>query len=187
VAKVTVLTPSLPERAEMLAEACASVAAQTFPAAAHLIGVDYDRKGPATIINQLVTAASTEWLAILADDDLFDPDHLEILMGEKRHADMILSWCRIVGRETPQYRGEFTPYDLLQRRDTGMRGTFLFRKSLWERVGGWPPSPLEDWKFMAACVQAKARLVPVYRETWTYRLHPGSFSVLTAPAESLTV
>lgn len=161
----------------MLAEAVESVAAQTFQPEAHLIFVDTQRKGPSAAINRLVKAAQTEWISILADDDLYDPDHLETLMGESDRADMVLSWCRIEGQDIPQYRGAFHPYDLLQRSDTGMRGTFLFRKSLWERVGGWPPGPIEDWKFMVACVQAKARLVPVYRETWTYRFHGGNYSL----------
>lgn len=161
----------------MLAEAVESVAAQTLQPQAHLILVDTQRKGPAAAINRLVKACQTEWISILADDDLYDPDHLETLMAESERADMVLSWCRIVGRDIPQYRGDFHPYDLLQRADTGMRGTFLFRKSLWERVGGWPPPPIEDWKFMVACVQAKARLVPVYRETWTYRWHDSNISL----------
>jgi hypothetical protein len=161
----------------MLAEAVEGVAAQTLQPAAHLIGFDYRRQGPSAAINQLTKAARTEWVALLADDDLFLPHHLETLMAHSKNADMVLSWCRIEGRDIPQFRGDFTPYDLLQRSDTGMRGTFMFRRSLWERVGGWPPSPIEDWKFMVAAVQAKARLVPVYEETWVYRFHTGNVSL----------
>lgn len=173
---VTVITPALPERAAMLAEAVQSVAAQTVQPAAHLICLDYSRKGPSGPINRMVKATQTEWVSILADDDLYDPHHLETLLAHSADADMVLSWCRIEGQDIPQYRGDFHPYDLLQRRDTGMRGTFMFRKTLWERLGGWPDPPIEDWKFMVAAVQAKARLIPVYEETWTYRLHPGSHS-----------
>ncbi len=162
----------------MLAEAIASVAAQTLQPAAHLIFVDTQRRGPGAAINRLAKAANTEWLSILADDDLYDPDHLETLMAHTDRADMVLSWSRFEGRgDYPQYRGEFHPYDLLNRQDTGMRGTFLFRRSLWERVGGWPTGPMDDWLFMVACVKAKARLVPVYRETWTYRWHGSNLSL----------
>ena len=174
---MTVVTPSLPERAKMLAEAIESVAAQSLQPHAHLVAVDHRRTGPSGLINQLVKAARTEWVAILADDDLFLPHHLETLMAHSDAADMVLSWSRIEGRDIDQYRGEFFAYDLVNRQDTGMRGTFMFRKSLWERVGGWPPSPIEDWKFMVACVQAKARLVPVYEETWIYRFHGGNVSL----------
>lgn len=169
---ITVVTPSLPDRSEMLGEACASVAAQTHQPASHLIAVDYRHKGPAVIINQLVRQAQTEWISILADDDLYDPDHLETLAKEAANADIVLSWSRIKGKVEKQYRGEFDPKNFLERRDTGMRGCFMFRKSLWEQLGGWgEDGALEDWDFLCRAYRVKARFVPVYRETWTYRFH----------------
>lgn len=161
----------------MLAEAVASVAAQTLRPDAHLIAVDYHRNGPSAGINRMVKQSRTEWLSILADDDLYDPDHLEILMAHTADADMVLSWSRFEGRTDEQFRGEFSPYDLLQRQDTGMRGCFLFRRALWDKLGGWPDGAGEDWQFMVAAIRAKARLVPVYRETWTYRWHDGNISL----------
>jgi hypothetical protein len=162
----------------MLAEAVASVLAQTVQPAAHLIEVDYARKGPGPVLNRLIARARTEWVSILADDDLYDPDHLEVLLAHSADADIVLSWSRIEGRDDVQHRGEFHPYDLLRKQDTGMRGTFMLRRSLWKKLGGWPPSPADDWQFLMNAVRAKARLVPVYQETYTYRFHGGNLSDL---------
>lgn len=61
---VTVITPSLPSRANLLAESCRSVAAQERPPDAHLIGIDHRREGSAANRNRLVRAATTDWLAL---------------------------------------------------------------------------------------------------------------------------
>jgi len=166
----------------MLAEACASVAAQTLQPAEHLIYVDYKYDGPAALINRMVAATQTPWISILADDDLYDPDHLETLAARSKKADIVLSWSRIEGKEEKkQYRGKFNPDELLKKRDTGMRGCFMFRKSLWERVDGWREDVcLEDWDFLARAHIKSARFAPVYRETWTYRFHDTNCSHIYA-------
>lgn len=160
----------------MLAEAVESVAAQTLKPAAHLVAVDHQLLGPGHLLNQLVRTADTEWISILADDDLYDPDHLETLYAETDDADVVLSWCRIEGRDEPQHRGKFSPFALVQRQDTGMRGTFMFRKSMWQELGGWPTGPMDDWQFMVNAATSHFRFVPVYRETWTYRRHGANLS-----------
>ena len=94
-ADVTVITPSMPSRERFLAEAMASVAAQTVPVA-HLIIVDEGRS-VAEKRNALVEAADTEWVAFLDDDDLLDPHHIETLLGHD--ADVVIPYCRFkVGR-----------------------------------------------------------------------------------------
>lgn len=178
-AGITVITPALPDRGVMLAEAIMSVNAQTLPPYAHLISVDHDHRGPGVMINRLAHAAETEWLSILADDDLYDPDHLQTLHAVSAEADIVMSWCRIEGspeRHETQYRGDFHPYDLRNRQDTGMRGTFMFRRSLWEKLGGWPETPMDDWLFLTGAIDIGASLAPVYRETWTYRWHGTNLS-----------
>lgn len=169
--EITVITPSLPQRSAMLAEACASVAAQTLQPKRHLVAVDYGYQGPGRMLNQLTEAADTEWVSILADDDLYDPDHLETLAAETGNGSIILSWCRFDGLDREQYRGEFDPRRLLARLDSGMRGIFMFRKNVWNMLGGFHEGPMEDWDFLVRAVQAGIRFAPVHRETWTYRWH----------------
>lgn len=163
----------------MLAEAIASVAAQTIGPVPHLIAVDNQREGPGQLLNQLVKAAHTQWISILADDDLYDPDHLETLIAEANGRDVVFSWGRITGspeRREAQYRGEFDPARLLNRQDSGMQGCFMFRRSAWKKSGGWRREPTEDWQFIRRLLLTGAQFRPVYRETWTYRYHDTNIS-----------
>lgn len=173
---ITVVTPSIPGREDFLAEAVATVQTQTLPAAAHLIELDIDYQGPGPTMNKLVPKAETEWVSILADDDLYDPDHLEVLATHSGKADIVLSWCRFLGAEGPPRPRYFRVEDLRRRAFTGMTGCFMFRKSLYDELGGWPEGVSEDWGFLIKAADAGARLVPVYQETWSYRQHEDSTS-----------
>jgi glycosyltransferase involved in cell wall biosynthesis len=174
--EITVVTPSLPDRTHLLGEAIQSVVAQTLPARRHLIAIDQHHVGPARLLNQMIDAAETEWVSILADDDLYDPDHLETLAAKADDGSIIMSWCRIEGRPDDQYRGEFDPRMLLARHDTGMRGCFMFKKNVWRMLDGFHDGHIQDWDFLARAVQMGIRFAPVYRETWTYRFHGGNVS-----------
>lgn len=160
----------------MLGEAVASVAAQTVGPVEHLISVDYGFRGPAFHLNRMFHAAKTEWVAVLPDDDLFDPDHLEALLDGSGDADLVYSWGRFDGRDDPQYRGEFNRYRLANRKDVGIRGVFMCRRSLWETVGGYDEDAVtDDHDFLVRCAW-EARIVLVRRETWTYRWHDRNVS-----------
>jgi hypothetical protein len=85
--RIVVVTPSLPERADLRAECMASVAAQTLAPVAHVVMIDYERAGPAAMLNRMLPAcwtARADWVAQLADDDLADPNHLELLAAHSR-------------------------------------------------------------------------------------------------------
>ena len=176
--RITVITPSIPSRSAMLAESVQSVAAQTLKPAAHLIGVDHHYDGPAKTINRLVRASDTEWLSILADDDLYDRKYLATLARYTANADVVLAWFRMEGRDDPPFRGDWDPHRLRNRQATGFAGTFLFRRALFDKIGGWPDGLAEDWTFMVNALDAGARFVPVYQELWTYRMHDGSTSTI---------
>lgn len=174
--QITVVTPTIPGREEFLAEAVASVEAQTLPAVAHLIELDTDHAGPGPTMNKLVPRVDTEWVSILADDDVYDRDYLETLAAHSFKADIVLSWCRFIGAEGPPRPPRFKVAELRERQFTGMTGCFMFRKSLYDQLGGWPEGLSEDWQFLINAADNGARLVPVYRETWSYRQHPDSTS-----------
>lgn len=174
---ITVVTPTIPGRDEFLAEARASVETQTLPVVAHLVELDSEHLGPGPTMNKLVPQTATEWVSILADDDLYDPDHLETLAAHSANADIVLSWCRFLGAEGPaRPLGGFKIADLRERRFTGMTGCFMFRRSLYDDLGGWPEGVAEDWGFLVKAADARARFAPVYKETWSYRQHPDSTS-----------
>ena len=180
----------------MLAEAIASVNAQTLPPVAHLIGVDHQLIGIGRTLNRLATAVEAEWLARLDDDDLFDPNHLETLASRADGADIVYSWCRVaprvMGASEPPYpsvigTSSWVPNQSFDadrlRKSNYIPATTLIRRSLWEELGGWhlagygvgdsprTPEGTEDWDFWLRSLDAGARFACIPEVTWTYRYH----------------
>ncbi len=180
----------------MLAEAMESVRAQTVKPSIHAIGVDYARIGIGRMLNQLAGSVEVEWLARLDDDDLFKPNHLEVLASGVEKADVIYTWCDVEARASdgagvpvPAVLGpagwipnqEFDA-DLLRERNY-IPATTLIRKSLWEELGGWllpgwgvgesprQPQFAEDWDFWLRALNAGARFLCIPEVTWSYRYH----------------
>jgi hypothetical protein len=193
---IAVLTPSLPGRADMLAEAMASVQAQTLTPVSHVVGIDYERVGIGRTLNHLASSAEADWLARLDDDDLFMPNHLEVLSTGVEDADVIYTWCDVKPRArngvvppVPAVLGpagwipnqEFDA-NLLRERNY-IPATTLTRKSLWREIGGWTlpgwgvgeaprqPEFAEDWDFWLRALDAGARFLCIPEVTWTYRYH----------------
>src|SRR4029077_11754244 len=73
--KISVLTPSIPERRRMLHECIQSVKYQTVDGASieHRVWVDERRDGCSVTMNRLAKQATGDWLLPLADDDLLLP------------------------------------------------------------------------------------------------------------------
>lgn len=172
--EVTVITPAIPERANLLAEAIASVARQTLAPAAHLVGVDFARIGPAAIRNRLASGATTEWLAFLDDDDLLDPHHLQTLAaGAREGADVAYTWCRVEGGDGWNPNSHFDGARL--EGENFIPVTAAIRTSLFHQVGGFPDGPVyEDWELWRVAYRAGARFVCIPEVTWSYRLLNGN-------------
>jgi hypothetical protein len=171
---ITVLTASVPQRAEMLVEAMASVAAQTLQPARYLVGVDYGRRGGAATYNQLLAQVDTSWFCCLDDDDLLDDDHLEILAGHTAEADVVHSYCRTSGGTFEWYNQPFDKDRLWTSSPVPI--TSLCRTELAKKVGGFP----ETWDYDRALWQniwtAGGVFHTVKRPTFTYRLHGDNLS-----------
>lgn len=170
-ATVTVITPSVPRRARMLAEAIASVNAQTVPPYAHLIHVDYEMIGCWAVQNILLKAVTTPWFAILDDDDLFGPDHLETLLSHATgELAVVYSWCRVEGEQ-------WNPNQLFDEealyRNNYIPATALIRTEVARAVGGWKQREdnCEDWGMWLDILAAGGRFLCVPEITWTYRFH----------------
>lgn len=164
---VTVVTPTLPHRAPMLAEAIQSVAAQTVPPAAHLIDVDLHRAGIPDMVNRLVDRVETEWFLLLCDDDLLYPHHLETLAAYCAAADVVYSYCDVSGRSWNPNRG-FVAEDLIH--GNYIPSNALVRTALWRALGGYRRTDrFEDWDFWVRAVEAGARFTCVPEATWLYR------------------
>jgi glycosyltransferase involved in cell wall biosynthesis len=144
---VTVITPTRSGREVVLLEAVDSVQAQTHPAAAHFVGLDADRAGPAAMRNALLGEVLTPLVAFLDDDDLLDPAHLETLLSEMERS----------GADVAQGRNVI-PVTVLARLD-----------AINEAGGFQSADRYEDYSLWCRMLDLGARFSLVKRETWTYR------------------
>jgi glycosyltransferase involved in cell wall biosynthesis len=163
---VTVITAALPERAELLGRAAASVARQTFTPAEHLIRFDVHRLGTASTRNALLERVRTPWVAVLDDDDELLPRHLEALVERtlERRLDVVYSAC---GGYVP--RGVNRPFDAGElRRRNFIPATALVRTEALRDVGGYRQVYAEDWLLWLELERAGARFDYVDEVTWLY-------------------
>lgn len=179
VPRVSILTPSIEGREELLAEACASVIEQT-EEVAHLVWLDVDKQGPAYCRNQLLDRVQSEWVGFLDDDDLLDPHHVAALMALLSNGggqpDLAWSRCRVTAAPhiqppriaqpmRPDYRGLMQP---------GARNfipvTVIARTESIRRAGGFDPADrYEDWALWVRMLRQGQRFAHLPLTTWTYR------------------
>jgi glycosyltransferase involved in cell wall biosynthesis len=169
--KVTVITPTLPERVKLLEECSASVEAQTIKVT-HLVAVDGKRFGPQRTRNNLAKDATTEWLLPLDDDDVLDPDCCEQLVRAGVDADVVYPWTRMDGR-TDWCPNRLFNAKMLFRRNF-IPNTALIRRDMFNMVGGYHNQPLEDWELWQRIWLHGGRFKCVPEVLWTYRFHDGN-------------
>lgn len=171
---ISVLTSAIPERRQMLDEAIASVRAQTWPEVEHLYAFDEERQGAGPVLNRLLEEARGEWVMVLDDDDLLDPDHLKIVATANPQADVVYSQPRVEGGVFVQYGQPFDPLVLATRNIVSHNA--LMRRSLVDQVGGWRPLRTFDWDMFQRLESAGAEFHQLHDVTWTYRLHGANWS-----------
>jgi glycosyltransferase involved in cell wall biosynthesis len=187
---ITVCTPTIPPRGELLARAVRSVQNQTLKPEAHIVSVDHNRNGGPATLDSAIKAADTEWIATLDDDDEWLPHHLETLWALVKDGDADLAFTHFSysscgdGGHLEKWRG--VPYDNAHPRQ--ITNVFLVRKSLWAEVGGFsggfdPDSYIVDgennrigydFHFTRKCAAAGARFVNSPVVTWIYHVGHGS-------------
>jgi hypothetical protein len=164
--RITVITATIPGREDMLAECRASVAAQTLPAAKHLVYKDTQGRGIQHSMNVLWPQVRTEWLQWIADDDILYPGHLEAVAAYTASADIIHSNCVVVGRDG------FHPDTKDYEDGLWHTATALMRTSLVREIGGWDERAFpEDHFFWLKAKRAGARFAKHREPTWEYRFH----------------
>lgn len=170
--RVCVITASIPSRASLLEECRASVAAQTFPCE-HLVGVDVSREGPATIRNRLAADTDADWLLPLDDDDLLDPDCVQVLLeAAKPGSAVVYPFCRMTGRTDGWNPNKlFNQISLYQM--NFIPATALIRRDAWEVLGGYQQVPLEDWNMWQRAELHGFQFQCVPEVLWSYRHHAG--------------
>jgi hypothetical protein len=192
---VTVCTPTIPPRGDLLARSIRSVAEQTVKPEAHLIMVDLHKQGAPVMFDKTIKQATTEWVAILSDDDELLPHHLETLwdLVTSKKADIGFTHFRYSGLSDAghleQFRG--VPFDNNNPRQ--MTGVFLAKRELLLEVGGHSTDfdPLsyerddqgnrigEDFLIVKRLASAGARFAVSPEVTWIY--HTGHTNTLGMP------
>lgn len=172
---LTVITPTMPERSDLLVQALMSLHAQTLKPS-YRFTVDKDGRGPARTLNQLAHGVTTEWLFRLDDDDLLDPDHFEILSHWlDDDADIVFTWCRIEGNDDPaQFQVRWQALHGWEHLHAAnwIPCSAAIRTSLFHDLGGYRDVDEEDWEFWRRALDAGARFRCVPTVTWTYRMNP---------------
>lgn len=166
---VTVITPTIPERSNLLADAIDSVAAQQIQANGHLIGVDSSRQGPSYIRNKLSKSVDTEWIAFLDDDDILYNNHISVASQAKDHSDIIYTWCTSVGRDNFNPNSYFDAERLMNAGNYIPVTTFV-RTAAFFAVGGFDlEARFEDWDLWKRLYTNGYRFTCIPVITWSYR------------------
>lgn len=168
---LTVITSTIPERSQLLNDLGQCIARQTVRPYGWDIATDWDRKGPAHVLNDLAANVETEWLFRCDDDDLYDDNHFETLAPHLDEGDIVYTWPRVdppgwIGREELQVQ---FPLEWLERMNW-IASAAAIRTDLWAHLGGLHDVHNEDHDFWKRAHRAGARFVCIPQVTWTYRL-----------------
>lgn len=175
--KVTVAIPSIPPRTRQLARAVGSATRQNRPPDAISIAIDTGREGAWANRTRAVAAVSTEWVALLDDDDYFYPTHLDILLkhaDDDPSVDYWFTYFDVIGGTDPlDHFGKV--WDPANPHQTTT--TVMVRTELAKTVGWHLPEPGivvdrqmagEDFAFTLGCRDAGAKIVHIPERTWAY-------------------
>lgn len=175
---VSIITPTVRWRERLLLEAMASVAAQTVDVQHHIVpdpGI-----GPAKCRAMVLDEVTDDLVGFLDDDDLMDPDHVELLVRtlEEDDADLAFSWYRREGDapETPRVH-EWSDYalgvmlggrNLIPVTVVAKRDAIIDAGSFRER------DRFEDYSLWMRMLENRCRFAVFPHETWTYRQGGGN-------------
>ena len=184
---VTVITPTIPGRVDLLRRAFLSVKAQTAPVALEMMN-DETGLGPAVVRNHLMRRARTGWVAFLDDDDELYPDHIASLLAvaEDTGADVVYPDFDLVVdgevRPSSDLVGDLTWNPDRLRGGNFIPVTVLARREAILDVGGfpqpgtpsWPIHDCEDWGLWLRLLDAGATFAHLPMVTWAYHKHGGN-------------
>lgn len=184
---ITAVIPAIPTRVQThLHRAVDSVLQQERPADAISVSVDRFRQGAAVNRTLALEGVTTEWCALLDDDDEWLPDHLRLLIehAQDTGADLVYPWFSIPeapwGDPWPHREGQ--PFDReLLRTENYIPITVLVRTELLLDAGGFQPkgpaaNPCEDWGTWERLLDAGATFSHLNRRTWLWHWWGGNTS-----------
>ena len=176
--RVSILTPTIEGRESLLADAAASVRAQT-EEVAHLIYLDTERIGPARARNLLLERVATEWVGFLDDDDLLDSTHVASLMALLANGDTPpdLAWSRCRTVAAPGVIAARVPQTMRPDYATMIRSgrnmipvTVIARTDSIRKMWGFSAAArYEDYDLWCRMWTAGMSFAYLPSVTWTYR------------------
>ena len=118
--------------------------------------------------NAGVSLVRADVIAFLNHDDLWFSDHLEVMVEaiDRTGADLVFSLTATVIPGHRPILGNFTPSGRYEPRTFVPASSWVFRRVLSDRVGGWRSyresyhTPSQDWLYRASRAGADTRLVP---------------------------
>lgn len=171
--QVTLVTVTLPERADFRVEMLRTVADQTVLPKAHVIEFD-DGAGFVDTVNLAVSKVETEFFVLADDDDLLLPNHIQVL-ADNLVADVVWSWVEVRGRAWNPNSG-YSPGRLST--ENYIPSNFACRTSLFRNLGGYRyDTEHPDWDWLQRAEGAGASFHNVPEVTWVYRFHGANMSI----------
>lgn len=185
---ITLVTPTIPPRAQMLSELIRSVSWQERLPDRHIIEWDLGREGPGPTRNRALTQVDTEWVGFVDDDDELFPNHVRRCLeyADEADADFVYPTWTVGGRtDDPLEMAKHPDFDPVQLQ----AGNFIpiavvIRTEIVHEVGGFPVgadcpvaegsgTPLEDWGLWLRCWHAGAKFAHLPDKTWRYNFWSG--------------
>lgn len=170
--RVTVVIPS--HRPDMLAEAIASVHAQTVPCAM-LVHYSPGEWWPSKL-NEMLDLVQTEFVLVLCDDDLLEPNAVALMVqaADEHGANLVFSDYRFFGdQDWVQKAGPFT-VDALRESNTLLGWSALIRTTVFHWHGTFDASlDYQDWEFWLRMARREVRAAHVPLPLVRYRKHAG--------------
>lgn len=190
---LTVLLISIPERADVRAEAVQSIVEQTAKVRWIMdIAEPEPHRRPAAVAearNRLLDQVTTEWVAIFDDDDVYLPNHFErIAPLLDDHVDIVhtncdVYPCRDVSAMTSHELAERLLQSNMLTSNATIRTSFARALNGWggpfnEQTGRFTDTGVwsDDWDFWIRAAQNRGRFKRLNEQTWRYRLHDGQAS-----------
>lgn len=199
--QITVVTPTIPGRSQLLMRSQRSAVRQTLPPAALSVAVDVESQGAAMTRQRALEAVRTPWVAFLDDDDIFMPEHLETLYAHAMNtgADMVYSWFNMMGGADPFPPGhrmnEFDPENPIETTITTLCKTDAAQAVGFHALDrGHDANSGEDYAMVLGLVSIGAIIRNVnagvtresdVKRTWHYVVHGGNSSGLPTKGDAL--
>jgi glycosyltransferase involved in cell wall biosynthesis/SAM-dependent methyltransferase len=138
--------------------------------------LEKENGGLADARNTGIMAATADWILLLDSDDIYGPQFLEGAFNII-HADSSVNVVFANPQKFGAKSGEWVPEDYTPQKILSYNtivGTSLFKRQLWEKVGGYNPSipwGAEDWDFWISCSKLGLVVKRVEGRHFFYRIH----------------